>query len=79
MAQLFWHLAPIERAAALIYYEPHSEMAQMVYDLKYHDHPDIGEDLGRLMANEMMVAGFFEGIDVLLPVPLSRKRLRQRG
>ena len=63
MAQLFWHLAPIERAAALIYYEPHSEMAQMVYDLKYHDHPDIGEDLGRLMANEMMVAGFFEGID----------------
>ena len=23
MAQLFWYLAPVERAAALIYYEPH--------------------------------------------------------
>lgn len=79
MAQLFWHLTPVERAAALLYYEPHSELARIIYDLKYHDRPDIGEDMGRLMANEMQLAHFFDGIDVLLPVPLSRKRLRQRG
>ena len=79
MAQLFWHLTPIERAAALLYYEPHSELASLIYDLKYHDRPDIGEDMGRLMANEMQLAHFFDDIDVLLPVPLSRKRLRQRG
>ena len=79
MAQLFWKLVPIQRAAALTYYEPHSEMARIVYQLKYNDHPDIGEDMGRLMANEMLLAGFFDDIDVLLPVPLSRKRLRQRG
>ena len=46
MAQLFWHLTPVERAAAFIYYQPHSEMAQMVYQLKYGNSPDIGEDLG---------------------------------
>ena len=79
MAQLFWHLTPVERAAALLFYEPHSEMARIVYDMKYHDRPDIGEDMGRLMANEMQFARYFDGIDVLLPVPLSRKRLRQRG
>ena len=79
MAQLFWHLVPVERAAALIYYEPHSEVAQMVYQLKYSDRPDIGEDMGRLMANDMQIAGYFDGIDILLPVPLSRKRMRQRG
>lgn len=79
MAQLFWHLSPAEQAAALIFYEPHSEVAQLIYDLKYHDRPDIGEDMGRLMAGEMQLARFFDGIDVLLPVPLSRKRLRQRG
>ena len=44
MAQLFWHLTPVERAAALLFYEPHSEMARIVYDMKYHDRPDIGED-----------------------------------
>lgn len=79
MAQLFWKLAPVERAAALIFYEPHSEVAQLIYDLKYHDRPDIGEDMGRIMAGEMQMARFFDGIDILLPVPLSRKRLRQRG
>ena len=79
MAQLFWHLTPVERAAALFFYEPHSEMARLVYDMKYHDRPDIGEDMGRLMANEMQFARYFDGIDVLLPVPLSRKRMRQRG
>ena len=79
MAQLFWHLTPVERAAALLFYEPHSEMARLVYDMKYHDRPDIGEDMGRLMANEMQFARYFDGIDILLPVPLSRKRMRQRG
>ena len=79
MAQLFWHLIPIERAAALIFYEPHSEIAQLVYAMKYRNRPDIGEDMGRLMANEMQIAHFFDGIDMLLPVPLSRKRLKQRG
>jgi len=79
MVQLFWHLTPVRHAAALIYYEPHSEVARIVYDMKYRERPDVAEDMGRLMANEMMMARFFDGIDLLLPVPLSPKRLRQRG
>ena len=79
MVQLFWHLTPIRHAAALLFYEPRSETARIVYDLKYHDRPDIGEDMGRLMANEMQIAHFFDDVDLLLPVPLSRKRMRQRG
>jgi ComF family protein len=79
MAQAFWHLTPVERAAALFFFTPHSAVAQIVYDLKYADRPDIGEDMGRLMANEMRPAGFFDGIDALLPLPLARNRLRQRG
>jgi ComF family protein len=79
MAQLFWGLAPIEKAAALFYYHPHSETAQLVYRLKYNNRPDIGEDIGRVMANELQATDFFSDIDILLPVPLASKRLRQRG
>ncbi len=79
MAQLFWHQSPVQQAAAFLYYEPHSETAHIVYDLKYHDRPDIGQDMGRLMAYELQMAHYFDAIDLLLPVPLSRKRLRQRG
>ena len=79
MAQLFWGLTPIEKAAALFYYHPHSETAQLVYRLKYNNRPDIGEDMGRVMACEFQATDFFSDIDVLLPVPLASKRLRQRG
>ena len=79
MVQLFWHLTPIERAAAFIYYQPHSEMARMVYQLKYGNSPDVGEDLGRLMATDMQLAHYFDGIDLLVPVPLTKKRQSQRG
>lgn len=79
MVQLFWKHTPIRRAAALIFYEPQAEVARMVYDLKYHDRPDIGEAMGRLMATEMQMGRFFDGIDLLVPVPLTRRRRRQRG
>ena len=79
MAQLFWKLTNVQKAAALFYYQPHSETAQLVYRLKYNNRPDIGEDMGRVMAKEMQLSDFFSDIDVLLPVPLSCKRLRQRG
>lgn len=79
MAQLFWGLLPVERTAALIYYEPRSETAALIYKLKYGHRPDIGEDLGRIMAEEMKPAHFLDGIDILLPIPLSKKRYWQRG
>lgn len=79
MARLFWGQIPIERAAALFYYEAHAETARLLYALKYGDHPEIGEVMGRLLAREFSPAGFFDGIDEIVPVPLAPKRLRQRG
>lgn len=79
MAKIFWGQIPIERATALIYYEPHAETANILYELKYKNHPEIGEVMGRLMARELQISNFFEGIDGILPVPLAKKRERQRG
>ncbi|WP_315578910.1 ComF family protein [Hoylesella oralis] len=79
MAQLFWGRLPIERSAALFYYEAQSQVSRMIYELKYRNHPEIGERLGCFMAEELLPKGFFEGIDMIIPVPLARKRQRQRG
>ncbi len=79
MAKLFWHQIPIERATALFYYEAHSETANILYELKYKNHPEIGEVMGRIVARELQPSGFFDEIDGIVPVPLARKRLRQRG
>ena len=79
MAKLFWGQIPVERAAALFYFEAHAETANIIYELKYKNHPEIGEVMGRMMAKELLSSGFFEGIDAIVPVPLARKRQRQRG
>ena len=79
MAKLFWGQIAIEKATALFYYEPHAETANILYELKYKNHPEIGVVMGRMMAKELMNSGLFEDIDALVPVPLARKRERQRG
>lgn len=79
MAKMFWGQIPIERAAALFYYESHAETANIIYQLKYKDHPEIGPVMGRMVAAEMQHSNFFDGIDGIVPVPLTKKRLRQRG
>lgn len=79
MAKLFWAQIPVECATALFYYEAHSETANILYQLKYNDHPEIGEVLGRMIAKELEPSGFFDGIDGIVPVPLAKKRQRQRG
>jgi ComF family protein len=79
MTKTFWILTPVEKAAALFYYEPQSEASRIIYQMKYKGHPEIGEQLGRLAAEEMKEREFFEGIDLLLPVPLTHERERERG
>lgn len=79
MAQLFWGKAPIEKATAYFYYHPKSMPSRLVHALKYHQQPLMGETLGMLAASEFMPHGFFEGIDAMVPIPLSRSRERQRG
>lgn len=79
LAQRFWKLIPIERAAAFFYYEPKSETTRIIKEMKYHGHPEYGVFLGKLAATEFSRHGFFEGIDAIVPLPLARRRLRQRG
>ena len=79
MAKLFWGQIPIEKATAFFYYEAHAETANIIYELKYKNHPEIGNIVGRMLAKEIQPSGFFDGIDGIVPVPLAKKRLRQRG
>ena len=78
MAQLFWHKLPIERAAALFYYTSESG-AEPIYKFKYYGREDVAEYLGELAAQEFMKHGFFDGIDIIVPMPLAKNRQRMRG
>jgi ComF family protein len=79
MARLFWGQLPVERCAALFFYQGGSGPSQILYELKYKNHPEIGEFFGSMIAEEWNDTGFFEGIDLIVPVPLAKERQRQRG
>ena len=79
VARTFWGRIPVERAAALFYYTPQSGVSRIIYQLKYQHHPEIGATLARQFARELIPALFFEGMDAIVPVPLTKRRQRERG
>ena len=79
MAKIFWAHIPIERCASLFYYQGHSPASQSVYALKYGDRPDAGFFLGEMIGREGNRRNFFEGIDAIIPIPLTPKRKEKRG
>lgn len=79
MARIFWGRIPVERCAAFIHFHYGSETARIIYGLKYFEHPEFGFLMGQMMARELGPSGFFEGVDLIVPIPLAKNRERQRG
>ncbi len=69
----------LERAAAYLFFEKEHPIQQVIHKMKYADQPRIGYQLGRQAAIEMQYTDFFDKIDVILPVPLHTKRMKERG
>ncbi|WP_139265277.1 ComF family protein [Bacteroides ihuae] len=77
--RLFWGRIPIERATSFFFYSKGSDFRNILYSLKYRGNKELGESMGRFMARELLDCGFFEGIDVVIPVPLHPDKLAKRG
>lgn len=74
-----WFPSRIEKGISFFHYTPHSPHSRILFELKYHNHPEVGKTMGRMMAEELKATNFFNGIDLIVPIPLSRKKERQRG
>lgn len=70
---------PVERAAAMFHYVKESRYALLIQRAKYNDRPSIVRHLAGMFARELEAEHFFEGVDMLLPVPLHRRKLLRRG
>ncbi len=77
--RMFWHKLPLQRATSYFHYHKGSSFRQLLHLLKYAGRHDIGEAMGRFMAKELAGSGFFEGIDLLVPVPLHPRKKKSRG
>ena len=69
----------MDKAAAFLFYEKDHPIQGLVHKMKYAEQPQIGFQLGLQAAIEFQYAEFFDGIDVIIPIPLHPKRERERG
>lgn len=77
--KMFWGKIPLGRATSFFFYRKGNDCQAILYELKYNGQKEIGEIMGRYMAAELLPSGFFEGIDVIIPVPLHKKKQKLRG
>ncbi len=79
VSQTFWGRVKLKKATSLYYYRKGEMLQQLLHKLKYKGNFQLGQVLGRQMGNILSQSGFMSNIDLIMPVPLHEKRLRQRG
>lgn len=77
--QLFCDNRRFQRGASYLFFEKGAGVQELVHRFKYGHQAELAEYLGREAAYEYLEADFFEGIDLIIPVPLHPRRLRKRG
>ena len=77
--ELFAGRVPFKAATSFFYYNKFSKYSHLIHEMKYNGKTEIGSYLGSLLGNELRKTGFSKGIDLIIPVPLHRKRLIMRG
>ena len=79
MERMFWGQFAIVHAHSFIYYTKEAPAAHIIRAIKYHDRPELGRTLARQFALQLQETPFFDHIETIVPVPISRKRMRSRG
>ena len=69
----------IQRMGALLNYIRDNSAAHIVHELKFHHHYELGAWMGRLAVERLRETGLFDGVDILLPIPLTKNRIHHRG
>lgn len=67
------------RAASVLQYSKESDYRNILFHLKYWHHPKVGQWLARIGTADLNEKGFFEGVDCIVPLPLTRRKEIKRG
>ncbi|PLX12159.1 MAG: amidophosphoribosyltransferase [Marinilabiliales bacterium] len=78
VSQLFWGRTKIEYATAYFTFSKGSRYQDLMHKFKYHGSKEIGYVLGKAFGNHIRESVFNE-VDVIVPVPLHKSKLKKRG
>jgi ComF family protein len=75
----FYGKIPVEHVSALFYFHKKGIVQEIIHGLKYHGHQEVGTVIGEWISEELILLPISTHFDAVIPVPLHKKRLRERG
>ena len=70
---------PIKYAFSFLTYSKSGATKKLLQTLKYYGNRDLGKVMGEMYGSELADWGYKNVFDVIVPVPLHKKRLKERG
>lgn len=79
MKKLFYGRVPLENATALVVFQKKGITQEVLHNLKYRNQKEISNFFGKWLGTELAQHPDYQTIDMVIPVPLHKKRLKKRG
>jgi ComF family protein len=79
VARQFWGKIQLEGAYALYYFNKGGKIQNLMHQFKYNGMRQIGNLLGNIASGQLIKNEVFSTVDMIVPVPLHKKRMQQRG
>lgn len=78
-SKIFYGRAKIEKATAMFWFEKQGIVQQLIHQLKYKGHQELGTLLGQWLGSQLCKIAHYKTVDMVIPVPLHPKKQKQRG
>ncbi|CAM3917667.1 ComF family protein [Flavobacterium sinopsychrotolerans] len=75
----FYGRIPVIHTSALFYFHKKGIVQELIHNLKYKGHEEIGTILGEWYAEDLKTIDLLQSVDEIIPVPLHRRKLKERG
>ena len=79
VTKVLYGRAKIAHGTALFRFEKKGLVQQLIHGLKYKGYENIGYSLGNWLGGELQELEHYRTVDLVIPVPLHKNKLRQRG
>jgi ComF family protein len=77
--QLFFGRLEFKAATSLFFFQKNSRVQKLLHQLKYKNQESLGTILGTWLGLEMKSSMLFDTVDLVVPVPSHKKRMKKRG
>ena len=79
VSQLFWGRVRVENATSYFIYRKGSRYQKLIHSIKYRGLKELGLETGRRFGEMLTGSDHFKSVELIVPVPLHRKKEKKRG